>query len=346
MTSKELFAAMARGQRPERVPFVPTIYEHAASLAGYTVAEIAQDADKLFFAQSAAREMYSHDLMAVGADIYNIEAEALGARVDFGGDMPALCGPLLNAPYKKGDLAPPDPARSGRMPVIAEAVAKVQQAYGGDVPVSGAVVGPFSLAALLRGFEGMIDDLLDAPESAAELMSFCVDVAAGFGSAFLKSGAGVAVNESWIAPPLLSPKMFKSFVTIHERALIGKLKAAGATGVALISGGDTGAIAGDMLDCGSSLIMADYQTDRVRFRELCAARGATLRASIESKAVETGDEEVLREQTSRVVSDCYGYEKFIFGCGIVSAKTPPENVLRLKEILLKLTAPENHVFKL
>lgn len=65
------------------IPFIPTIYDHAAALIGRTPSELAQNEDLLVECQLAAYERYGHDLVTVGLDIYNVEAEALGGRVHF-----------------------------------------------------------------------------------------------------------------------------------------------------------------------------------------------------------------------------------------------------------------------
>ncbi len=58
-----------------------------------------------------------------------------------------------------------------------------------------------------------------------------------------------------------------------------------------------------------------------------------MRASIASKIVENGNEDEMRAAVTEVINDCRDYSGFIFGCGIVSYDTKPENVLKLKEIV-------------
>ena len=58
-----------------------------------------------------------------------------------------------------------------------------------------------------------------------------------------------------------------------------------------------------------------------------------MRASISSSVVEKGDYIEMKAAAYTVINECIDYEKFIFGCGIVSYDTLPENVLKLKEIV-------------
>ncbi len=335
MTGKELFAQMGRNEIPSRIPFVPTVYEHAASLIGKSPSQVAQSSDLIVEGQLAAYRLYKHDLIAVGVDIYNIEVEALGAGVHYyaNNDLPSIDDILVNDPEDLKGMKLPDPEKDGRMPMIVEATAKIAEEVGKEVAVNGAIVGPFTLACILRGFENFVMDLMVEPEFALELMHFARKTGLAFAGSFIKRGLGISINESWIAPPLLSPALYKEHVFQVEKQLIQEIKALGQQNVALISGGNTTQIVPQMLETGTSLLMADYQTDRLYFKELCSRHGACLRASIQPKTVQMGTERQMLEETRKVVEACGSYPKFLFGCGIVSYDTPPEKLLLLQRLL-------------
>ena len=86
MTSKQRLAAIAIGQQPDKIPFLPTIIEHAAYLIGQTPSTVAQDASLMAEAHIKAYSRYCPDAVTIGVDIYNIEAEALGCMVRFYND--------------------------------------------------------------------------------------------------------------------------------------------------------------------------------------------------------------------------------------------------------------------
>ncbi len=67
-----------------RIAFTPAVYEHAARFVGRTPAEVSRDAELLFQAHRGAYLEYRHQPIAVGIDIYNLEAEAYGAKVESG----------------------------------------------------------------------------------------------------------------------------------------------------------------------------------------------------------------------------------------------------------------------
>lgn len=339
MLGKQLFAAIRRGETPQRIPFVPTIYEHGAALLGVTPSVAARNADLLAAGQLRAYELYQQDLAAVGLDIYNIEVEALGGHIVYPQDatLPFLQNAILPALGDVQQLSLPDPDRDGRMPLMLEALRTVLREIGGEVPVSGTVTGPFTLAALLRGFENFVADLLLEPAAAGRLLMFCAEVGAVWARRLVQEGASVAVNESWIVPPLLSPELYTRCVVPAETALIEDIRASGQANTALICGGDTAPIVPAMLTTGTSLIMADHNTDQEGVAQACRDASVLLRGSISPVLLEQGTDAELEAGVRRVLEQCADYEGFLFGCGIVSYATPPERVLRLKALVAELT---------
>jgi len=133
MLPVERMALLAQGKLPDRVPFVPTIYEHAAALIGVTPSQMAQSGELIVRGQLDAYRRYGHDLVAVGIDIYNIEAEALGCEVDYftNNTIPAVCRHLLAE--DKSDLKGlllPDPESAGRMPLLLDAASTIKREIG------------------------------------------------------------------------------------------------------------------------------------------------------------------------------------------------------------------------
>jgi len=320
------------------IPFVPSIYEHGAALIGHTPSETARSEELLVQGQLAAYELYHHPLVSVGLDIYNIEAEALGGIVDFPDDatLPSLRAPLIASPSDLKKLRIPNPTTDGRMPLLLGACRRLKAAL--PVPVSGTVVGPFTLAAILRGYEDFTMDMLEEPDFAIEQLHFAAEAGFAFAAAYHELGVNVAINDSWIAQPLCSPDFYRTFAKPIETDLISRLVAIGVAQVSLVSGGNTTAIAADMIATGTSYIMADWGCDRRAFRALCEPRGVMLRASIPSGMVELGNEAELEDAVCKVMADCKTYPKFVFGCGVLSYDTPPEHVLLLKRLVEKHSA--------
>jgi len=105
--------------------------------------------------------------------------------------------------------------------------------------------------------------------------------------------------------------------------------------VALISGGDTFGIAADLIATGSSILVADSNTDQREYKALCDKSGINLRANIESKIVEEGDRLQMEGAVKTLIDNCALGGRFIFGCGVVSYNTPPENIIALRNMVEK-----------
>ena len=74
------------------------VYEHKAALIGRSPAEVANSVELLVQALLREHEIYQADYLTVGLDVYNLEAEALGAAlvVPDVNACPDLAGPIFN----------------------------------------------------------------------------------------------------------------------------------------------------------------------------------------------------------------------------------------------------------
>jgi hypothetical protein len=63
-----------------KMPCTPAVYEHAARFVGRIPAEVSRDPDLLFQGHRGTYLESRHQAIAVGIDIYNLEAEAYGAK--------------------------------------------------------------------------------------------------------------------------------------------------------------------------------------------------------------------------------------------------------------------------
>ena len=113
-----------------KIPFNPSVYEHAARFTGRTVLEVSRDAELMFAGHKAAWLAYRHTPIVTGIDIYNLEAEAYGARIERpGGDgIPAIFQPLLGSLDEGLEIAPFDAARDGRLAMVIDVARRLKDA--------------------------------------------------------------------------------------------------------------------------------------------------------------------------------------------------------------------------
>ena len=66
MKSVERMEAVLHGERPDRWPFVPSVYEHGAALLGKDPGVVSRDRELMAEAALESYRRYDHDIVTVG----------------------------------------------------------------------------------------------------------------------------------------------------------------------------------------------------------------------------------------------------------------------------------------
>jgi len=337
MNHVERMNAALRGEPVDRTPWVPAIYEHGARVIDRTPAEAARSAKLMAEAALASYGKYDHDLVSVGVDIYNIEAEALGCDVSDGEDVsiPGITShPLGNA--SAGDiaaLAVPEPGPSNRLALIEEACRKVASAIGGAVWVNACLSGPFSQAVELRGFENLIGDMLDAPERVHALLEKTTALSVAQGARLAATGCGLNIFESWATLPLITPDMFGEYVVPYNKRIIEMVRRDfDVPPPALIMGGNTSLLIDHFIESGTSLVVADHTADFEFMTARMGGRQMLIRGCVDPKQIEREQWDLLSPSIEALAAKSCGMHNFVWGCGAVSYDTTPESLLRFKRM--------------
>jgi uroporphyrinogen decarboxylase len=328
-------------RRADRIPFVPAIYEHKAALIGKTPSEVAQSEELLVYAALAEFETYRPDLLTVGMDVYNVEAEALGCKVKYYDthDVPGIeqhleITQVLHRPKRL------DPVRSGRMGIFLRAAASLNKQLGTEVLVRGAVCGPFSLSCELVGCENMLLAMLDNNESAMAVFDLAIQTCGDYAEAFIKYGIDVVIFDSRAAPPFVSPLTWEQRLLTHYKQLTARLRRAGAHHVPLVIGGKTSSIASVLTRSGATEFLCDWGCDLNTWQEACARASAPFRANLDARLIHTGTVAEIRSQSLALVQQGESIPGFIVGTGVCAYDTPPQNILAVKEIIKAAAAGE------
>jgi len=157
------------------VPILAQINEHVVKLFGGDMQEAYTNAEKFVEMNLAVFQYYGLDMPGFYYDIYNIEAEALGQRMNWAQNrMPDIDRqhPLIQEHSDLDHLCPPDFKKSGRMPFVLEIM---QRCYDLGLPVRIRFCSPFSLAVNVRGIEALLMDILYVPNFAHRLLTFLTD---------------------------------------------------------------------------------------------------------------------------------------------------------------------------
>jgi uroporphyrinogen decarboxylase len=336
MNSRELLNRKLAGEKVERLLFCPAVYEHKARLINSSPSIIAQDVDKLAEALAAEYETYRPDVLTVGVDIYNVEAQALGAEVVFSesrDEVPNLRQRILEKPDFSRLPKVNEALEKGRIRMFVEAARRVSEMFGSEVHVRGGLSGPYSIAASLMGVEPLIMASFTDPESLADLLGHCSGLAFEFGRLYIEAGCGVCLFDSQAVPPLLSPDMFRKMILPRVKNLFRDYKAAGAALTEYVTGGDTTAISGELFETGADIILSDFSSDLEVFIKKSQRYNTLIRRNISPVSIEAGIE-AAAEEISAVKAAASDNNNIIAGTGVLSCNVEPENVIQIRKILL------------
>jgi uroporphyrinogen decarboxylase len=319
-----------------KIPFSPSVYEHAARFVERTPWEVSRDPELLFAGHRAAWLEYHHTPIVVGIDIYNLEAEAYGARIDVpGGDgIPAIHEPLCPTLDEALALEPFDPARDGRLAMVLGVGQRLKRELP-EADVRIPVAGPFSLAFNLRGITALCEDAALRPEDTAKLLWQLAENQAVFCQAVAKAGLDVAFFESAAAPPLLSPRQFHQLELPALRRILEIAAQYVGHPVPCIMGGNTYPILDDILATGTSYVVTNVETNQAAFVARVARTHPHVRVRINMDAgiVACREPGKIYREIDRILGLAAGRSNCLMGTGCLPLETPPENIRLIREYL-------------
>lgn len=319
----------------ERPLFMPAIYEHKAFFIDDTPSNIARDADLLARAVLAEYATLEPDALAIGVDVYNLEAEAAGCRVlYYEGDDTSIPGisPGDHAAGIGDDFTNhqvPNPLTDGRMPVNIAATRQVVRELGDDIWVRGAVSGPFSLALNLVGTDFFMCCITD-PDQVKRILRYCTDIIKTFGLAYIDVGADVILFDSAASPDMLSPKMFADFVQPCLTELVEYFKGQGVDDVPLIIGGNTTRIIDPLIQTGANNLLCDFTADWEAWSGQCRRHKRALRRNIDPGFLQRATPAEVFDLSREIIAAGADLPGFIMGTAVVPYGTPTDNLLAVR----------------
>lgn len=305
--------------------FLPAVYEHAARVIHKTPWEVSRSKALLVEAHRAAFELYRHNPVVVGIDIYNLEAEAFGSVIaePTGAGIPApeqhLCGEVAGI-LELDDF---DPAGSGRLAMVVEAAKELKEQLP-DAVVKVPVSGPFSLAANLCGLENLLCDCMTAPAVVEEALGKLLKNQLCFCKSIAEAGVGTTFFESAATPPLVPPVMFSEIVLPALNKLIH--------GAPCIIGGNTEPILEEMLSTGTQYVICPSETDQAAFMQKMEAHPEVMvRINMRPAVFCTENPAGARAEADRVMALAAGCGKVCLGSGVLPYEAVPGTVLNVMD---------------
>jgi len=150
-----------------------------------------------------------------------VEAEAMGCKLRFKKDIPAVIEPALK---DLTDLkVPADFLSLGRIPVIVGAVKMLKEKVGDRLPVIASVVGPFSLAGMLMEMTAFSLLVVTNVNVVKGALNELIELTIGYADSLTKAGADVVVIEDMVAS-IVSPPMCEEVILPIWKELEAKIK--------------------------------------------------------------------------------------------------------------------------
>jgi uroporphyrinogen decarboxylase len=319
-----------------KIPFAPAVYEHAARFTGRSPWEVSRDPKLMFAGHRGAYLEYRHRPIAVGIDIYNLEAEANGARIEkaSGNGIPAVREPLLSSIEDGLSLKPFDPQRDGRIAMVIGVGRRLKKDLP-DADVRIPVAGPFSIAFNLRGINGLCEDSALFPGETARVLMRLAENQAGFCRAVAEAGLDIALFESAASPPLLSPRQFRDIELPALRRILDIAADCVGHPLPCIMGGDSYPILSDLLSTGTNFLVSNPETNQRSFVEEVSRTHpwVKVRVNMVSGIVACSDRQRIYREIDRILAFAGGRPNNLLGTGALPFETPIENFRIITEYI-------------
>jgi len=319
----------------DRVPVYAQMSHHSARLVGESTRGFFSDARTFLRSELAADLFYGMDGPTIHYDVYNIEAEALGAKLLWGeGQIPAIDprNPLLDSLDAFERLGPVKIGKAGRMPYVLEMNARLMD-MGLDPKVR--FTGLFTLAANLVGLEELMRAIMIEPARVHALMRFLTREIVAPWIACQRDRCGrketATGSDALASPPLISTEMVREFCLGYIRELedlVGGIRLAGLWGESAIPEPR------ELLDikvAGSpgSIQVLDPDVTRLGpafFRAYAQETGVSLVMGLDANLVGSAPVADIESRARRFIEEGGRGGRFVLFINDIPYDTPPENV--------------------
>ncbi len=256
-----------------------------------------------------------------------VEVEALGAPVDYRtrDTIPTELRHIWDHPNQL--YIPDDFFDLGRVPVVLAAVSTLRRRYNDEVPIVASIVGPFSLASKLFGFENFLVWMITEPDWVHRVMAALTPLAIRYSTALVEAGADtIIVGEAGSSGDLISAKQYRDFILPYHSQLCPAIPAPTIMHICGKSTRHTQYLA----DTGASAYSFDEGVDIAKARENTGGRMALIGYVPTIKVLLNGTpEDVYRSATECLNA---GVDVLSAGCAM-APHTPLVNIAAMVEAL-------------
>jgi uroporphyrinogen-III decarboxylase len=312
--------------------FCPAIYDLKAKLAGKSPSDFGFDEEEIIIALEKEIEFLDLKIVTSAYDIYNIEAEAVGAEVTREGHyMPDIKNPLLNSSDDISHLNRIE-SPSGRMNIFINAAKCVIGKYNSGVYIRCGISGPFSMASKIYFGDKLLTDCVLNSGKVIELLDYCTKTIKIYLKGIIQNEIDVVVFDSFASPPLISPEIYRDMVFPFHKELFDYMGDQDIVYRPLILGGNSYLLLDNLINTGANSFLLDYNVnDSIREKTLMKYENSAFRINIDPSLICNGNQLSISEYLQYFLKRFGKYKNIILGTGILPYNTPLENLKQINQ---------------
>lgn len=305
-----------------------TIIAPALAERGLTFHEIHHDAQKMVIAAASAHELYGWQSATLPTNLV-VEAEALGADIDFRADMPEPMWPLVAQPL----FATPDAVeiprgdftQRGNIPRVGEALRELKTRVGEKIAVGAFLPGPFTLALYVVEYHALLTAVKHSPDAVARALDAFTGVLIAVANAYHNAGADfLTVHEMGGSPGVLGPQAFEALLLPRLQKLFQNIPPPSILSVC----GNTNRAMPILKRAGANALHVDQTNDLKRSREILGPDILLFGNLDPVRVIAHGTPETIRAAVQNAIDA--GADAIMPGCDVY-LQTSAENLRALMD---------------
>ncbi len=269
MTPKERVLKFLKGEKVDRLPIfsgMGNVIKPVLDKSGIVFSRVHRDSELMAKAAAGMYRDFGYECAVVPFDL-GVEAEALGAKMNFYDDVEGLLYPTIKEKSVKevDDIhIPADLAHAGRIPIVTGAIKALRRELGNDVAIGTYVLGPFTLAGQVKELDELFEESFIEPEKTDKLLAKLSEFIIQVFRIYRDAGADYfTLREMGGTSDVMSPKSFKSLIKPHLIRIHSEMPRPSILHIC----GDTNSIVTDMAECGADAISVDQKNRLAETRE-------------------------------------------------------------------------------
>lgn len=154
-----------------------------------------------------------------------VESEILGSAIEWGtrDTLPTEYMGAFDHPDKLE--IPRDFLDRGRLPLVLKTIELLRRRYDDEVAIVSSIVGPFTLASKVFGFETFFLWLVEHPDFAHQALDRLTDLAITYAAAQVNAGAdAILIGEASCSGSLISAKTYNEYAVPYQTRLCATIR--------------------------------------------------------------------------------------------------------------------------